>query len=733
MRDVPTPGSQSIRFGIFELDPHAGELRKAGVLVGLQEQSLKVLVELIGRPGELVTREQLRQRLWPDGTFVDFDHGLNAVINRLRETLGDSADSPRFIQTVPRRGYRFIAPVEKGVGGHEEREQAARQPGHVRPESGDPDSDGRQRAIRRHNPAVMWSVVALALAISGALALYLYRFRPAPSGPMRTSPLTTLPGRERHPSFSPDGGQVAFSWDGEKGDNEDIYVKVVGAEVPLRLTTNPAADRYPAWSWDGRQIAFVRSSAEANGLFVIPALGGPERKIQSLPYFRQDDWATGPSWSPSGKLLALALKDAPEATSNIVILSLETLERRQLTSPPAGAFGDAAPAFSPDGRTLAFNRISEDVGIYVIPVAGGEARQVTSEQHFWLERFAWTPDGRELMFSSSGGAPEGSSSLWRVPVSGGTPQRFAVAGNNAANPAVSLRGNRLAFEERRMDANIWKIALPRSTRPAPLPSQLIASTRYEAGPQYSPDGARIAFYSDRSGSNEIWLCDAAGSNLVQLTSFGGAIPGQPRWSPDGRRLVFDLYAKGNSDIAVIDVEGGLPRRVTTEPSSENNPSWSNNGRWIYFASNRTGRPEVWKVPSAGGDTVQVTKRGGFAAFESSDGRFVYYAKGVETDGIWKVAVDGGDEVEVLGFPKAGFWGYWALVPTGIYFVDTEVRPQPALKFLRFSGNQVEHVAMLDRLPVRFEPGVGVSPDGNWILYTQEDHRSGDIILVENFH
>src|SRR3954463_144672 len=102
MADVLRP-TRSIRFGIFELDLHSGELRKAGVLVGLQEQSLKVLRELLNRPGELVTREQLRQRLWPDGTFVDFDHGLNAVINRLRETLGDSADAPRFIQTVPRR------------------------------------------------------------------------------------------------------------------------------------------------------------------------------------------------------------------------------------------------------------------------------------------------------------------------------------------------------------------------------------------------------------------------------------------------------------------------------------------------------------------------------------------------------------------------------------------------------------------------------------------------------
>ena len=150
----------------------------------------------------------------------------------------------------------------------------------------------------------MWSAVVLALTISAALPLYLYRFRPAAPGPTRTIPLTTLPGKERHPSFSPEGDRIAFVWDGEKGDNDDIYVKVIGTEVPFRLTTSPAAEGSPAWSSDGRHIAFVRASAEGSEVFVIPALGGPERKIHSR--LSSLDVCAIMSWSPDGQLLAIA-------------------------------------------------------------------------------------------------------------------------------------------------------------------------------------------------------------------------------------------------------------------------------------------------------------------------------------------------------------------------------------------------------------------------------------------
>jgi Tol biopolymer transport system component/DNA-binding winged helix-turn-helix (wHTH) protein len=693
-----------IRFGAFELDLHARELRKAGVRLSLPAQSFHVLALLLERPGDLVTREELCQRLWPNGTFVDSEHGLNAVLNRLRDTLGDSADRPRLIETVPRRGYRFIAPVDRGP-----------QPGSAAP----PPRIGRRRKL-------LWPAAVAALAIGAAASLYVFGLRPFSRPPMRATPLTTLPGQERYPSFSPDGNQIAFAWDGENGDNQDIYIKVVGAAVPLRLTTHPAADQKPVWSSDGRHIAFVRLSEEGGGLFMIPALGGPERKIGSM--IPEHEWAAGPSWSPDGKLLAFSEKDEPRAPLSIFLASIEGLDKRKLTSPPAGSVGDCAPAISPDGRTVAFNRVSAAGGIFLVPVAGGEPTRVTRGQLPFCERLAWTADGRELVFSSSGGAPESSSSLWRVSASGGKPDPVFVGGDNAANPAISSPGNRLAYEQRSQDFNIWQIELPTTTTPSRSATKLIASTRGDAGPQFSPDGARIVFGSDRTGNDEIWVCDTAGSNLVQLTSFGGPMAGTPRWSPDGRRIAFD----GDWGVHVIGVDGGPSRRVASDTPNGVVPSWSRDGRWIYFASNRTGRLEVWKVPAAGGQGVQITRQGGFAAFESQDGKTLYYAKGIDVDGLWSVPVNGGGEAPVLDFPKGSFWGYWALVKTGIYYVNTETGGQPALQFLRFADKRVVHVAALDRRPVPFLPGMAVSPDERRILYTQEDQRSSDIMLVENF-
>ena len=433
-------------------------------------------------------------------------------------------------------------------------------------------------------------------------------------------------------------------------------------------------------------------------------------------------------WSPDGKFIATIDLTSKEEPPRIFLVSPETGEKRALTSPPAQGDGDDEPAFSPDSQTVAFLRYTVNTSdIYLVSVTGGEPKRLTFDDKK-SDYPVWTPDGREIVFTSDRG---GVSSLWRIPVSGGTPERLAVGGDNVGRSSISRKGDRLAYVQiSPQSVNINRIEVPSATGHDHSPTTLIASTRIQFCPQFSPDGKSIAFGSNRSGSPEIWMCDSEGRNPIHLTSFGGPEVGTPRWSPDGKQIAFDSRAKGDLDIYLLSVEGGPPRRITSDSSEDHLPSWSQDGRWVYFASDRSGKFQVWKVPVEGGEAVQVTKQGGLLAFESADGKFVYYSKGTLIPGLWRVPVEGGEETLVFNL-KTGMWGNWALVNDGIYFVDPDAKDGVAIEFFSFATRQITQVAGLGKILI-FAHGLAASPDHRWILYTQSYQGDRNIMVVENF-
>ena len=713
--------SNVVRFGVFEVDLRAGEVRREGSKVKLQDQPFQVLVMLLERPGEVVTREELRDRIWPAGIFVDFDKSLSKAINKIREALGDSTENSRFIETLPRRGYRFLVPVESG--------QAAR-PTALLPLSASP---------RRRLPLVLWGITAtLALAIIVGAGVWVSVRQPEQQpgqSALIAVPLTTYPGSQSAPSFSPDGSRVAFAWDGPNKGHVDIYVKLIGTENLLRLTHDPAEDSYtPAWSPDGRYIAFLRSSRRDHAAVMLaPSIGGPPERKLTESAVDEDKIGTacaGLSWSPDGKWIAMKDGGPGEELDSIYLFSMDTGEKRRLTHPPPRC-GDGTPAFSPDGKSLAFSRTST-IGVsevYVLNLtadfsANGEPKQITS-RHQWTSGLAWTPAGREIIFSSGS-----NNELWRVAVSrSGAPGPLVFAGEHGTLPATSTQGNRLAFSrEYASDANIWRLDLSGPNTKADKAVKLIASTRNEEVPQYSPDGTRITFISERSGRDEVWVCGSDGSGAVQLTSLGAAITGCPRWSPDGARIVFDSNAGGNFDVYVINANGGRPKRLTDNPANDGVASWSRDGRSIYFVSDRTKTWEVWKMPADGGDATQVTRNGGYVAFESVDGAFLYYGKLAQEGKLWRMPVRGGEEKQVLDAVE-GF--SFALLDKGIYFIHpAEAGGSCSLRFLNFKTGAVKIIASI---PHVVNGGLSISPDGRYALYTQDDQVSGsDLMLVENF-
>lgn len=576
-----------------------------------------------------------------------------------------------------------------------------------------------------------WVAGGVAIAVTAAgIAWFTFRSG-SPSAPSKLVPLTTYQGIEGPPSLSPDGNQVAFERNG------DIFVKQVDGEALVQLTRNAVAEDAPAWSPDGRQIAFVRAGT---GIFLVSPLAGGERKVSDThaPLLLKTM-----AWTPDSQALVIS-----EMTSSICAslfrISVATGEKMRLTWPPEPSIGDGWPAVSPDGQTLAFARYSQDTSanIYLVPLAGGEPRRVTTDKAS-LFGLAWTPDGRQLVFSSDRG---GMSRLWRVPVTSASQVAASPVesvGDHARFPSISRPGTgasvRLAYQRFEVDLDIRRAELSGEGTPqhALKPSApFVASTRSEDHPQFSPDGRKIAFASNRSGTWEIWLCDSDGANLVRLTSMAGPIVIGPRWSPDGRRLAFfaTTGTAGKYLAYVIGAEGGSPWRLSRDDRElEALPNWSHDGRWIYFASGRSGSLQLWKTPAAGGQPVQISKGGGADGSESPDGRLVYYTKVAEIGpGLWSIPIDGGEEVRLL---DSVWFGYWAVAQNGIYFIDFNVAsgaPRP-VKFFNFQSREVTEIGTVEKsVSWANNPGFAVSPDSRWLLYSSLERTDADLMLVDSF-
>jgi Tol biopolymer transport system component/predicted Ser/Thr protein kinase len=569
-------------------------------------------------------------------------------------------------------------------------------------------------------------------------------WRPAPSiEALRAVALTTLPGAELYPSLSPDGNHVAFMWTGRKQDNPDVYVQQIGAGDPLRLTTDPRSDYNPVWSPDGRWIAFLRAErlpplsgpAGNSELRLIPPLGGPERRLAEI-HVRIVGAPGFVAWCPDGSCLIVTDSSGAGQPDALVVVSVETGEKRQLTHPSPPVLGDSNPAVSPDGRSLVFRRVPvANAGeLHWVPLgrgltASGSPRRLTPAA-LNAAYPAWTPDGKEIVFSAGQGAAGG---LWRMAISGqNTPARLPFVGEDGGMPVVSRfqagRPTRLVYVRRFSDTNIWRVETTGPGAPALSPPAVaIASSRTDFLGKFSPDGRRVAFCSNRSGNVEVWLADPDGSNAVQLTSTDSAIASAPAWSPDGRLVVFQSGLEGQSEIYVIPAAGGKPHRITSHPANDHVPSFSQDAQWIYFGSNRTGDYQVWKIPTAGGAAVQVTTNGGFWAIEAMDGADVYYTQSPGfAPALWRIPTSGGQPVKLLeGVLSPNF----AVLETGLYYFD-QLSSQARLQFFDFTTGRSMTVAR-DLGPILM-PYLTASPDGRTILYTRLDSSVDDLMLVENF-
>ena len=744
--------SNRARFGPFEVDLHTHELWKSGTRLKLVGQPFEILAVLLSRPGELVTREELRSRLWPADTFVDFNHGLNAAVNRLREALSDSADSPRYVETLPRRGYRFIGNVDWLQSRASAQEGPFSEPPENRHE---PARESQSLKFVPLIPGVPKarpiSHYLLGFGVAAVLALTLGFVAKTVSGnriawatrPLveRTRPLLSISDTAA-PAFSPDGNSVAFYRERSSSTQAGIYVSAIGSGELVQLTANDD-DCCPVWSPDGRWIAFSRVHDHQFSIHLAPADGGGEQKLKAEKLLatepaglklvsamsierRLDTGGVTPchgeiDWSPDGKSIAFA------GPSGLYVASVETPAVRRITHPAPGA-DDWGPAFSPDGKSLMFVRahqIGAPEEILIVPTSGGDASRLLSEPGQVAGPPRWSFDGKSVIYSSS---RTGHPALWRATLDApDSAVQIREAGSPAWDPAVSRRGYRFAYERLLRSLSIWQMSLADSGERHPyLIVSFTSDTDQGPGPQFSPDGQRLAYMSDRNGTMEIWISNRDGSNPFQLTAVGGA--GTPRWSPDSQAVAFDVTTANGSKILTMNLHGGAPQVLTQDSFHSVCPSWSRDGKWIYFGSSRSGQWQVWKIPAQGGTPVQVTRQGGHAALESLEGKYVYYSKNPNAEPeIWRVPVNGGAELPVA-LVRPGTWASWQIVAGGILFVGPALGHQAVLSFYDFSKDRTTILSVLDRTPF----WLGATLDGKTVAFDQPGREQAQAMMVENF-
>lgn len=693
-----SPPRARIRFGIFELDVKSQELFKEGRRVPLANQSFQALALLLERPGQLVSREEFRQRIWPDGRVVEFDQGLNTIINRLRETLGQVPGGPAFIETLPRRGYRFVGVLTPD------------EPVQPHPET------------RRRKAAATWALSG-GLTILAVLALLLasHGGAHADGGP-RVEPLTSLIGREIAPSFDPVGEHLLFAWNGgaQSGGRFLLYSKSIGSEALQAVTREPATALHAAWRPGGKQIALARRTEHDSGIYLLTP-GEPEQLLTPAIFFNEAFMQL--SWSPDGSRLAYATIGA-DGRSHIGLIDVAS-RAQQLLQQPAACTDTALPAFSADGQRVAFVCTSS-VAVYHINVRelGTGALRVLASLQGSPQGLAWAADGHAVIVANDSDIDSG---IWRITLAGEASRLLRSPGS--LGPGTAVTAGRIAFVHEDRVVDIWRADL---SAPASPSSSLISSTREQLVPEYSPDGLHIAFESNRSGSSEIWLADADGGNPVKRTSFNGPLTGAPSWCSDGQRIAFDSRASGASAIYVLDLRQGQPHRLRTQVPGLALPVWSQDCRWILASDGRTA---LYRVSVADGNAELFTHKHAYRAVVAGS-RVLFNVVGDSSVELWASPIGGGPETTLPDMPPLRSPDSWTATANGIYFTSSigtsSTSPTLALSFYDFDSHRTREVRRLDGTAAALGGlGLAVSRDERWVLYTRSERSEADVMMISS--
>ncbi len=539
-------------FGVFELNRRTGDLRRSGTRVKLQGQPFQLLAQLVDKPGEVVTREDLRERLWPADTFVDFDHSLNAAIRRLRDTLGDSAENPIFIETVARRGYRFLAPI-------------ARKPpidiDEIAPTAAGP---GRRSLASRFGPWIGAAAAGLVLVLLG-LKLGMLLDRAHAPVLVHISQLTANPedDRIRSAAISRDGKYLAFS------DEIGFYLRQIdtGETHSVTLPENLKAASI-SWFPDNVHIVISLSASGHSSLWELSTLGGGAHKLL--------EEGRDPAVSPDGKEVAFVA--GSKLHQQIWLVDVDGSQLRKLVGDDDDLFG--AVAWSPDGTKLAYTRAKVGYGygtngsIEVLQVHSQAVASTPVQLSSWTMTgldgpLTWGSDGRLIYTVTEQPPNQPDSNLWSVNLDGrgqrtGTPVRLTNDTGDVFSISITADGKRIAYVKGVPQPDVY-VAKIKSPGIISEPQRVTFDEHEDIPYDWTPDNKTVIFTSDRTGTLSIYkqAIDQAVPDLLVRNTHPLV---ESRLSPDGTQLLYVEYPNWGetnltSSLMRVPLAGGAPERI----------------------------------------------------------------------------------------------------------------------------------------------------------------------------
>lgn len=578
-----------------------------------------------------------------------------------------------------------------------------------------------QGAPQRPRP---WIAMASLLAVTLVTAFLWSRHRVQDAREsFSILPFTSEIGREFSPAISPDGRTVAYVWNNEDS-GPDIYLRAVENGSPHPLDSTPSVRLFPAWSPDGKQIAFLTVVGDQIELIVHNLRDGSEQKItritKQIGQWADDNspllGAPGPVWTKDGMGLILADYNPARAAGGIFLFDL--FGHRTALSTTTGEDHDLYPRLSPDGKLLAYAQYSShgvaELFVQAMQTPAGPHR-LTSDKKA-IQGLTWTPDSRHLIFASN---RSGSFQLWSITANGDDLRIEPTDSSSAAEPAMAPSGGWLLYVEAHVNWNIWRETIDGSS---PLPPQrLISSSGRNYDPRYSPDGRRIAFVSDRSGSMELWVADSQGKNEQQLTHLNVPWLGGISWSPGGDQIAFDARPQDHSAIFLIAASGGEPRLLEHNAYEERMPGWSVDGKSLYFNSNRDGSLAAWRRSLADRSVERISPAGIFAISATSQG-LIYSSR---TGELWASGPDGRNPIPLMDGLRADPVMSWFPAGQSLYLSHFEEHTH-SYSFLRYRNGRTTTISERVGVLVPNAPDIGLSPDERWLLYARQDSSQSDL-------